>query len=66
MKSKKFKDSGLYFITDSKLTKSTVIDDVKAAIKAGAKNIAIISGIVTKDNVGGTVRKFINMMNSYK
>jgi len=29
----------LYFITDSKLTKKTVLDDVKAAIKAGVKII---------------------------
>ncbi len=29
----------LYFITDSKLTKKTVFDDVKAAIKAGVKLI---------------------------
>ena len=27
----------LYFITDSKLTKKTVLDDIKAAIKAGTK-----------------------------
>ena len=30
---------GLYFITDSKLTKKTVIDDVKKAIRAGVKII---------------------------
>ena len=35
--SKKLKDFGLYFITDSKLTKKTVIEDVKAAIKGGVK-----------------------------
>jgi len=29
----------LYFITDSKLTKKTILDDVKAAIKAGVKII---------------------------
>ncbi len=29
----------LYFITDSKLTKKTVLDDVRAAIKAGVKII---------------------------
>jgi len=29
----------LYFITDSKLTKKTILDDVKAAIKAGTKII---------------------------
>ena len=33
------KDFGLYFITDSKLTKKTVIDDVKAAIKGGVRVI---------------------------
>jgi thiamine-phosphate pyrophosphorylase len=32
-------DVGLYFITDSKLTKRNVLDDVKAAIKAGVKLI---------------------------
>ena len=31
----KLKDFGLYFITDSRLTKKTVIDDVKSAIKGG-------------------------------
>src|SRR3989338_6322364 len=30
---------GLYFITDSRLTKKSVLDDVKAAIKAGVKII---------------------------
>ncbi|MEK6891998.1 MAG: thiamine phosphate synthase, partial [Nanoarchaeota archaeon] len=35
----KLKDFGLYFITDSKLTKKTVIDDVKSAIKSGVKII---------------------------
>lgn len=39
------------------------IDDV---LKAGAKNIAIISGIVTKDNVEASVRWFIKKINSYK
>ncbi len=29
----------LYFITDSKLTKKSVLDDVRAAIKAGVKII---------------------------
>lgn len=37
MPKQKLKDFGLYFITDSKLTKKTVIDDVKAAIKGGVK-----------------------------
>ena len=32
-------EMGLYFITDSSLTKKTIIDDVKAAIKAGVKII---------------------------
>ncbi len=31
------KDFGLYFITDSRLTKKSVTDDAKAAIKAGVK-----------------------------
>ncbi|MDD3726118.1 MAG: thiamine phosphate synthase [Candidatus Ratteibacteria bacterium] len=31
------KIKGLYFITDSFLTKSSVVDDVKAAVKAGVK-----------------------------
>lgn len=35
----KLKDFGLYFITDSRLTKKTVVDDVKSAIKAGVKII---------------------------
>ena len=35
----KLKDFGLYFITDSKLTKKTVLEDVKSAIKAGVKLI---------------------------
>src|SRR3989344_2920205 len=35
----KLKDFGLYFITDSRLTKKTVIDDVKSAIKGGIKII---------------------------
>lgn len=35
----KLKDFGLYFITDSKLTKKTVIDDVKSAIKGGVRVI---------------------------
>ncbi len=30
---------GLYFITDGKLTKKTILDDVKAAIKSGIKII---------------------------
>lgn len=33
----KLKDFGLYFITDSKLTKKNVVEDVKAAIKGGVK-----------------------------
>ncbi|MDD5601298.1 MAG: thiamine phosphate synthase [Actinomycetota bacterium] len=33
------KNIDLYFITDSKLTKKTVIEDVKAALKAGVKII---------------------------
>jgi len=33
----KLKNFGLYFITDSTLTKKSVIEDVKAAIKAGVK-----------------------------
>lgn len=39
MPSKKLKDFGLYFITDSKLTKKNVIDDVKLAVKGGVKII---------------------------
>lgn len=35
----KLKDFGLYFITDSKLTKKTVIDNVKSAVKGGVKII---------------------------
>ncbi len=35
--SSKLKDFGLFFITDSKLTKKTVIEDVKSAIKSGVK-----------------------------
>ena len=35
----KLKDFGLYFITDSRLTKKTVIEDVKSAIKGGVKII---------------------------
>jgi len=37
MPPKKLTDFGLYFITDSKLTKKTVIEDVKSAIKGGVK-----------------------------
>lgn len=37
MASKKLKDFGLYFITDSKLTRKNVIEDAKAALKAGVK-----------------------------
>lgn len=33
----KLKDFGLYFITDSTLTKKNIIDDIKAAIKGGVK-----------------------------
>ena len=33
------KEIDLYFITDSKLTKKTIFDDIKAAIKAGVKVI---------------------------
>ena len=40
----------------------TNIDDV---LKAGAKNIAIISGIITKENVEESVRNFIKKFNSY-
>ena len=40
----------------------TNIDDV---LKAGAKNIAIISGIITKENVEESVRNFIKEFNSY-
>jgi thiamine-phosphate pyrophosphorylase len=31
------KDIGFYFVTDSALTKKTIIDDVKSALKAGVK-----------------------------
>ena len=37
MKKSKLKDFGLYFITDSRLTKKTVIEDVKSAVKGGVK-----------------------------
>ncbi|MBI1936074.1 thiamine phosphate synthase [Candidatus Woesearchaeota archaeon] len=37
MKIKKLPDFGLYFITDSRLTKKSVLEDVKAAIRAGVK-----------------------------
>lgn len=37
MPSKKLTNFGLYFITDSTLTKKTVIEDVKSAIKGGVK-----------------------------
>lgn len=39
MPPKKLKDFGLYFITDSALTKKSVIEDVNSAIKAGVKII---------------------------
>lgn len=39
MHSKKPKNFGLYFITDSTLTRKTVIEDARAAIKAGVKII---------------------------
>lgn len=39
MKKELLKDIDLYFITDSKLTKKTVLDDVKAAIAGGVKII---------------------------
>ena len=35
----RLKDIDLYFITDSKLTRKTVLEDVKSAIKAGVKII---------------------------
>lgn len=37
MLKKQLKNIGLYFITDSKLTKKNIFDDVKAAIKGGAR-----------------------------
>lgn len=37
--SDKLKNIGLYFITDSKLTKKNIFEDVKAAIKGGVKII---------------------------
>ena len=37
MRKEKLEDIDLYFITDSKLTKKTVLDDVKAAIAGGVK-----------------------------
>lgn len=33
----KLKDFGLYFITDSSLTRKTIIEDVKSAVRAGVK-----------------------------
>ena len=39
LKMPKLNDFGLYFITDSKLTKKTIIDDVKSAINGGVKVI---------------------------
>lgn len=39
MKKELLKDIDLYFITDNKLTKKTVLDDVKAAIAGGVKII---------------------------
>ncbi len=39
------------------------IDDV---LKVGAKNVAIISAIVAEDNVEGTVKRFIKIINSCK
>ena len=37
MKKEILKEINLYFITDSKLTKKTVLDDVEAAVKGGVK-----------------------------
>ncbi len=37
MLSQKLKNFGLYFITDRKLSKKNVIDDVKAAVRGGVK-----------------------------
>jgi len=35
----KLNDIDLYFITDSRLTRKTVLEDVRAALKAGVKII---------------------------
>ncbi len=67
MPSTKLTDFGLYFITDGRLTKKSVIDDVKSAIKGGVKIIQyrekgastkqmieeamIIKGLCKKSNV---------------
>ena len=45
-------DFGLYFITDSRLTKKTVFDDVKSAIKGGVK-------IVQYREKGASTKKMI-------
>ena len=37
MEKNKLKNIGLYFITDSKLTKKNIFEDVKAAVKGGVK-----------------------------
>ena len=48
----KLKDFGLYFITDSKLTKKGIINDVKSAIKGGVK-------IVQYREKGASTKKMI-------
>ena len=35
----KLEDMDLYFITDSRLTRKTILEDVKSAIRAGVKII---------------------------
>ena len=40
--------------------------NIDSVLKAGAKNIAIISAILTKDDVEQAVKKFINKIKSYR
>ena len=40
--------------------------NIGQVLEAGAKNIAIISAILAKDDVGQAVKNFVKMINSHK
>ena len=40
--------------------------NIEEVLKAGARNIAMISAVITKENVESTVRGYITKVNSYK
>lgn len=67
MQSKQLMDFGLYFITDSGLTKKNSVDDVNSAVKAGVKIVqyrekGLSAGLMIKE--AGKIKKICEKHNA--